>query len=43
MQYINISVVILLVNFNLDTIVKKYDKLFGVIPILDGDYNDFSV
>jgi len=37
MQFFNIAVVILLINF------KFLDKpLFGLIPILNGDYKDFT-
>lgn len=41
----NISVIILLVNFKLNFAFMKSwnDELFGFIPILNGDYNDFTV
>lgn len=49
MQYVNISVIILLLNFNLrgvDSISALYsDKNFAyqILPILAGSYSDFSV
>ena len=45
MQFVNIGIIILLVNFNLDILarISKDKMIFGFIPILNGEYNDFSI
>jgi hypothetical protein len=45
MQFINTAVIILLVNFNvkIPDSLKNDGLLFGIIPIFDGKYDDFSV
>mmetsp|Transcript_28134 Transcript_28134/g.42554 ORF Transcript_28134/g.42554 Transcript_28134/m.42554 type:complete len:111 (-) Transcript_28134:1039-1371(-) len=42
MQFINIAVVLLLVNFNIYNDSKQH-KVLNFIPFLDGDYKDFTV
>lgn len=41
MQFINISCIILIINFRVETISGT--KLFGIIPIFSGSFSDFSV
>ena len=41
MQFINIACIVLLVNFNLTAMNGQ--MLFGFVPILNGEYNDFTV
>lgn len=41
MQFVNIAVVVLMVNFNLRALEGK--MLFGFIPILNGEHMDFTV
>ena len=42
MQFINLAVVILLVNFKLE-LIEDEQMLFGFVPILNGDYDEFTV
>ena len=47
MQFINIAIVILLVNFNVgdmlaDVQIGRDHGLAEVVPVLAGDYTDFS-
>jgi len=41
MQFINISFIMLIINFNFEKIPGF--NLLGVIPLLQGEYNDFNV
>ena len=43
MQFINIAVVILLVNFNIYDEGSEKAKFFEEIPVLSGDFKDFTV